>query len=312
MSTNHDFQSPFITLISFHKVIESLEAIALSDVDYRSNYAKGLLQQVKAVPELMTGIDDLDIIHKNETVIRHLLADLFPTALTRNEIKAATLPFEDFTFNYTERFRSILSNAGMEFDMNIRDFDQHQFYVMNCSLILNTFYNQKIDFGKPLFYDIPDAEGIIRHYRILYNADFVEITATDKVKPLTQSEIDELIDNYDNLELWKEKFPPHTWMLRGFVIVTLVDATVESAVSDLKTNLLKSKVKKSDMAESFESIFRSIFKIPDVKVGVTIYNEEDDMFITPYMENNEKMNSFILLDEEEADCKNALCGCSFD
>lgn len=312
MSTNHDFQSPFITLISFHKVIESLEAIALSDVDYRSNYAKGLLQQVKAIPELMTGIDDLDIIHKNETVIRHLLADLFPTALTRNEIKAATLPFEDFTFNYTERFRSILSNAGMQFDMNIRDFDQHQFYVMNCCLILNTFYNQKIDFGKPLFYDIPDAEGIIRHYRILYNADFVEITATDKVKPLSQAEIDELIDNYDNLELWKEKFPPHTWMLRGFVIVTLIDATVESAVSDLKTNLLKSKVKKADMTESFENIFRSIFKIPDVKVGVTIYNEEDDMFIKPYMDENDKMNSFILLDEEEADCKNALCGCSFD
>jgi hypothetical protein len=313
MSPNHNFLSPFTTLISFHKVIESLEAIALSDVDYRSNNAKALLEQVKSVPQLNEGIDDLNVIHENETVIRNLLSDLFPTALTRNEIKAATLPFQNFTFNYTERFSTILDDAGMEFGMNIRDFDEHQFYVLNCSMILNTFYNQKIDIGKPLFYDIPDADGIIRHYRILYNADFVEISAPDTVKKLTQTEIDELIDNYDNLELWKEKFPPNSWMLKGFVIVTLVDATVESAVSDLKTNLLKSKMKKSDMTESFESIFRSIFKIPDVKVGITLYNEEDDMFIKPFIDNSkEKMNSFILLDENEADCKNALCGCSFD
>ncbi|MEO8516869.1 MAG: GAF domain-containing protein [Flavobacterium sp.] len=313
MAENLDYPSPFTTLISFHKLIESMEIIAHSNVDYRSNYAKAIIQQAKELPEFRNGIEDWNMIQENEGLIKNLLADLFPTALTYNEIKAATLPFQNFTFNYTERFKKILSDAGMEFDMNIRDFDEHLFYVMNCCLILNTYYNQKVDFGKPLFYDIPDADGIIKHYRILYNADFVEIFATEKVKPLQQSEIDELIDNYDNIDLWKEKFPPNTWVLKGFVIVTLIDATIESAVSNLKTNLLKSNVKKTEMKESFESIFRSIFKIADLRVGVTIYNEEEDAFIKPYLEKGkEQMKSFILLDEKEADCKNALCGCSFE
>lgn len=292
-----------------------MESIAKSDIDYRSNYATALIRKVKELPEVNDGAEGLKIIQENEGLIRDLLSDLFPTALTHNEIKAATLPFENFTFNYTERFKKILKDAGMEFDMNIRDFDEHQFYIMNCCLILNVFYNQKVDFSKPLFYDIPDSEGILKHYRILYNADFVEIFATDKIRPLSQTEIDELIDNYDNLELWKQKFPPHSWILKGFVIVTLVDATVESAVSNLKTNLLKSKSQKTaDDGESFESIFRSIFKIPDLKVGVTIYNEEDDLFVKPFIDKDKQKNmkSFILLDEEEADCKNALCGCSFD
>jgi hypothetical protein len=33
---------------------------------------------------------------------------------------------------------------------------------------------------KPLFYDIPNSDGIINHYRILYNADFIEIYPTRK------------------------------------------------------------------------------------------------------------------------------------
>ena len=206
---NHNFfkESPFKTLISFHKLIETLEEIATSDVDYRSNYATALLKQIEPLPEFRDGINDLSIIHKNETVIKYLLADLFPTALTNNEIKAVTIPFQNFTFNYTERFKKILNNAGADFDMTIRDFDDHQFYIMNCSLILNVIYNQHFDFNKPLFYDIPDENGIMKHYRILYNADFMEVIPTEKAIKLTPDDIDLLMDNYDNLDLWKEKFP---------------------------------------------------------------------------------------------------------
>lgn len=311
MENNYFHESPFQTFISFHKVINILEEIALSSIDYRSNYAKAILKEVTAKPELREGIDNLNFIKENEELINYLLADLFPTALTHNEIKAVTLPFQNITFNYTERFKKILKDAGQTFDMNIRDFDEHQFYIMNCSLILNAHYNQNIDFGKPLFYDIPDANGIVRHYRILYNADFVEIFPTEKVNHLSQKEIEQLIDNYDNFELWKQKFPPNSWILKGFVIVSLVDVTVENAVSNLKTYLLSPELKKTDYTEDAYSIFRSVFKIPDLRMGFTMYNEEQDSFEKPAFKESD-MSSFILLDRPEADCKNALCGCSYE
>lgn len=311
MENNYFHESPFQTFISFHKVISILKEIALSSIDYRSNYAKALLKEIASKPELKNGVEDLNFIQENEELISYLLADLFPTALTHNEIKAVTLPFQNITFNYTERFKKILFDAGQTFDMNIRDFDQHQFYIMNCSLILNSHYNQNIDFAKPLFYDIPDANGIVRHYRILYNADFVEIFPSEKVNHLSQKEIEELIDNYDNLELWKQKFPPNSWILKGFVIVSLIDVTVENAVSNLKTYLLSPELKKTDYTEDAYSIFRSVFKIPDLKMGFTMYNEEQDSFEKPAFKESD-MTSFILLDKTEADCKNALCGCSYE
>ncbi len=302
-------ESPFKTQISFHKLIESLEEIALSDIDYRSNYAKALLKEIERFPEFRTGIEDLSIIEKNKTLIKYILADLFPTALTKNEIKAVTIPFQNLTFNYSERFSKILKEAGGDFDMTIRDFDQNQFYILSCILILNGYYKQNFEINKPLFYDIPDANGILKHYRILYNADFIEITPTAKAISLSTEDIDQLIDNYDDISLWKEKFPQESWSLKGFGIASLFDATTESAISNLKSSLLKAD-NETNNRQSFEIIFRSIFKIPDLKVGLIIYNEEENKFAKPPFSNNE-LSSYILSGQDEiVDCEKAFFGCS--
>lgn len=302
--------NPFQVHIAFHKVIEGLEEIALSDVDYRSNYAKGLLNEVNKFPELRDGISSEEQLKEHKVLIRYLLSDLFPTALTKNEIKAVTIPFHNITFNYSERFQSILNNAGADFDMTIRDFSDHQFYVMSCCLILNVHYGFRFDFTKPFFYDIPDAEGIIKHYRILYNADFMEIIPTEKAIPITQEDIEMLIDNYDNYEVWKEKFPSHSWILKGFGIMSLFDSTTESAVSNLKTNLITTREDHFSIEENFESIFRSIFRIPDLKIGYTAVNFEENKFIVPPFDKNIK--SFILSETIDNNCNELICDKSFD
>jgi hypothetical protein len=304
-------ESPFKTIISFHKLIESFEEIALSNVDYRANYAKAILKEIEPIPEFRTGIQDFSIIKNNEALIKNLLADLFPTALTQNEIKAVTIPFQNISFNYTDRFKKILRNAGDEFYMEIRDFDDHQFYINNCCLILNNYYNQKIDFNKPFFYDIPDEDGVEKHYRILYNADFMEIIPNENAVELTQDDIDLLFDNYNDLELWKSKFPKGSWILKGFGIVSLFDATTESAISNLKSNLLKPDSKTVATDEIVTNIFKSIFKIPDLRVGFIIYNPEEEKFIRPAKLDNQ-LKSFLLAKDQEVDCKNAFFGCSFE
>ncbi|MBD0726587.1 GAF domain-containing protein [Flavobacterium sp. L1I52] len=303
-------ESPFKTLISFHKLIETLEEIALSDVDYRSNYAKSLLKEIEHIPEFRTGIEDLAIITDNKKLIKNLLADLFPTALTNNEIKAVTIPFQNITFNYTKRFKKIVKNAG-NFDLTIRDFNEDQFYVLSCILILNAYYKQNFDYNKPLFYDIPDANGVIYHYRILYNADFIEIYPLAEAPDLSSEDIDELMDNFGNVALWKEKFPLESWVLKGFGIISLFDATKESAISNLKSNLLRSKKDPEENDNTLENIFRSFFKIPDLRIGISLYNDEEKTF-TKLPFEKAKMGSFILQNKTEVACCNAFLGCSLN
>lgn len=311
MSLEYQNASPFKTLISFHKLIESLEEIAMSNVDYRSNYAKSLLKEIEDKPEFRTGIEDLSIIKENEELIKYLLADLFPTALTHNEIKVATIPFKKFTFNYSERYRKILTDVGYSLDINISDFDDHQFYILNCCLILNMIFKQKIEFTSPIFFDIPDRNGIIRHYRILYNADFVEILPTENSINLTEEEIKLLIDNYDNLDLWKKYFPEQSWILKGFVIATLIDVTTENAISKLKTNLLQTGYKSKEEGETVEEIFRSIFRVPDLKIGFTSFDKEEKSFVKPPFNDN-TFTSFLLNKEEQEPCMGILCNYTYE
>jgi hypothetical protein len=207
-----------------------------------------------------------------------MLETVFPPALTRNEIKAISIPYTGLIFNHTERFRQILRNAGENFDIIIRDFDEHQFYIMNCCLILNEFYGTHLDFSKPLFYDIPTAEGIIKHYRILYNADFLDILPTEKSLELTPEDIDHLMDNYDDIALWKEKFPKESFLLKGYTIMSLFDATIENAVSIFKEKLLG--LTSSSLQLRTESILRSIFRLPELEVGLCIYDDEEETFST--------------------------------
>jgi hypothetical protein len=284
--------SPFQVQLCFDPIITNLEKKAAETTGEESRRALSLLDKLSAYPELRNGITDASQITQNIELISSLLADYFPAALTLNEIKAVNIPYSEIIFNHTQRFKNILNAAGPDFTINIRDFEEHQFYVISCCLILNQHYNTQLDFGKPLFFDIPTRDGIIKHYRILYNGDFLDILPTEKAIKLSQDDISLLLDKYNDLALWKEKFPKESWLLKGFAIMTLFDATVENAVSLFKEKLLG--LSAVDFHVNIESIFQSIFQIPDLKVGFSLFKSDEYRFTRAAF--GHPMFSFIVAD----------------
>jgi hypothetical protein len=182
-------------------------------------------------------------------------------------------------------------------------------YVVTGTVILNFHYGFKLDFKRPFFYDIPDANGIMKHYRILYNADFIDIIPTKKAKKLTQVDIDQLLDNSDNLELWKEKIPPGSFICKGFVISNMFDVTAEHAISEIKSNLIANDKRGStNFMEDLRETFRSFFNIKDIHVGFVTYNSNENRFERVH---GYGMDSVILMDQDKASCESALCPGSY-
>lgn len=301
-----NIQTPFILKLSFEAIIEKLEKTALTSPGEEATQTKKLLKEIAQYPELRSGITESWEMIKTEDLVRRLLVGYFPPELTQNEIKAVCIPFVSTIFNLSGRFKKILAEAGQEFDFSIRDLDEHQFYVLSCCIILNEIYGTRLDFGKPMFYDIPTSNGVIRHYRILYNADFLNIYPTENSISLTEDDIDLLTNNYDDLALWKSKFPPNSWILHGFAIMTLYDATVENAVSIFKEKLID--LNAEGFQESMSSIFQSIFRIPDLKIGYTIFNQEENKFNRTSLGGT--MKSFIVPNGEDPSA-DFLCANSY-
>lgn len=276
MRLNTFDSSPFQIQISFWKLIQFIhEEIDSNPDSYRSRYLNGLLSSIDTDSPLITGMKSVDEVYEQENVIEDLLQVIFPSALTDNEIKAVSMPFQNLIFNHSRRFKNLLQEAGTEFDIVIRDFDEHQYYITSCCIILNYYFKKSFDISRPFFVDIPDAKGFMRHYRVLYNADFAEVHPTETAIMLTDQDIQELEDNYEDLDLWKSKFPNESWILSGFGLISLVDVTIESALSNLKSNLLKSEFGFMEVGTSLSHIFSSVYKIPNLKVGFTPFDLEE-------------------------------------
>ncbi|MDP9956207.1 hypothetical protein J2X97_001844 [Epilithonimonas hungarica] len=295
------YDSPFILNFSFEKLIQKMEAEASDNPEYALSHQR-ILDKTKEFPELLHGITNLDFFEKNEILMKELLRDLFPPMLTENEIKAVSFPFYNFFFNPTKRFETIIKKAGDNFDMIIKDMDPHRFYVMSCCIILNDFYDVPLNVSMPFIFDIPNEEGVVKHYRFLTNADFMDVSPLENFKRLTQEEISELLDNFEDYELWKEKFPPESWELKGFAVVNFFDATTEIAISNLKSKLINLEDDKN-LKPELNKVFRSIFQVSDLEVGFTSINHDENKFVRSPI--NGVIDSFILLGNSQ-DCKNEL------
>src|SRR5690606_697407 len=154
-------------------------------------------------------------------------------------------------------------------------YDVH--YIMACTVILNSYYGASLQYKRPLFYRIPDANGVVHYYRILYNADFIEVIPTDRSKPLSSNDIEELLENFDDLDIWKDKIPPNSFICEGFVISNMFDVTREYAISEIKSNLIGDKRTKGEgLTSNLNDIFRSLFNFPDIRFGFSLYNSDDD------------------------------------
>ena len=302
---------PLQIQLSFSKVLEMLKKrMSQSQNEVTKNYLKSVLDYAESFPELIEGIQEPCKVNEYEEALSTLLDNLFPAALTKNEIKAATVPFQNKIFNPTRRFASILNDAGSDFELTIRDIDPEYYYIIGCVIVLNSYYDYDIDFTRPLFYEIPDKNGIIRTYRATMNADFTYCTPTESAVEITPEIVDTLIANGDNYDIWKQYFPPKSWILKGITILNLTDVTVDDSISDLKSTLLSKRNMKEDAtAKQFQSIFSSIFNIPDLRVGFTEFNQEKDSFL--HM-GTAVGSSFILNDDVRKDCRQSMCEGSYN
>lgn len=270
--------------------------------------AKTIVAIAEKHPQLSEGIKSADDFAKYQQEIDIILEDIFSTVLETNEIKIATTPFNEFIFKSSQRFKNIMADAGEEFQLELSNFNDSLFYIFCCNIILNTYYGFTTDFKRPFFYNIPDKNGLMRNYKVLYNADFIEIEKKENAKEITREDVDELLESFDDLAVWKEKFPPDSWIFKGFIIANMFDATLDVSLSDFKANLLRREVYGGSLSKDFETTFKKIFNQADLQIGFSDYNEEDEVFEKMLYKD---IDSFILNDLNKQDCKEALCNVSY-
>ncbi|RMA58933.1 GAF domain-containing protein [Ulvibacter antarcticus] len=300
---------PLKIKISFEKLFDHYRSLQNGGSILQQDRAHKILEVAEKFPKLTSGIYKNSDFIKYQEEIDFILEDVFSEALTLNEIKVATTPFNEHIFKSTQRFKNIMNTADKKFDLELNNFDKDSYYILGCSLILNFYYGYKIDFRRPYNYSIPSANGLTKNYKVLFNADFVSIEKTAKAEDIKKEDLDLLLESFDNIEIWKEKFPPGSWIFKGFIIANMFDVTQDASISEFKTSLLQKQSQMDKSTEDFERIFRSIFNIEGLKIGFTGFNIEEEVLEKEFSKN---VPSYILNAETEQPCKEALCEASYE
>ncbi len=300
-----EIEFPAITKVSFAKVFESLEVAARDKDQAVADYAKHLLSLKKKYPILQEGIENLDLLDKYKDPINQISRILFPDVLLTNEIKALVPPYNFHPIRSSKRFNKIIEDAGGNFSYGLKDYNEKMLYIMGCVNILMGYYHYNVNTGSLSQIEVFDPQlGLNRTYRLTFNADLMEIFPTEKSIEISQKDYLELMENFEDLKLWKEKFPPDSWIMRGVGIVNLMDVTIDSSIYGITSNLL---IKTQDSFQKIQNHVKRIFNIKDLKTGFFMY--ENDLLSTGHKVSSE---GIILKKDEVLKSSDILCEFSYE
>ncbi|MFC7669422.1 hypothetical protein ACFQT0_20190 [Hymenobacter humi] len=128
---------------------------------------------------------------------------------------------------------------------------------------------------------MPDYQvGLYRHYGVGFNSDFVTVKVVGEPPVLTPEQLDALIHNRQQAELWLELLPPEHFELEGFNLIQLVDVTEQEILSELKYDLLEHNVLQTPARfEQIQEKLRVLFAQPSLQLGIAAYDEKKRAFV---------------------------------
>ena len=306
---NDNLKLPFEINIGFKKLLD----FYTSNIENTSNLENERLKEIIGVferfPVLKNGFSEIKYLATYKEEITVLLQDFFNPILSLNEIKMASTIFYNDLFCATQRFKNILKEAGEDYNLEIVNIPENDRYIVACAIILNSYYGYDVNFKRPFYFNIPNEKGIMKTYKILYNADFVEITKNSDAPEISKDDYKLLLDNFGNIKLWQEKFPINSYTFNGFVIANMFDVSNDQAISNIKATLIGSSIEDKEVfINDFQDIFKTLLDVDDLSVGFSLYNSKDNTLVKVY---DSSIDSFLLQKKNSKKCHSIFCNYSF-
>jgi GAF domain-containing protein len=296
---------PFKSVLSLRLLIEYWEnAIKLGQLP---PFLNGVLGQIEAAPELRQPIEDLSILEKHSELVNFLMTAAISPANQDEELSAATIPFQFKSFYSTRAFEKTLSFERIEkkAEVNIPGKDMVVGKTIHaCLLILQRFYNVDIQIDKPILFTIRNDEtGLDKVYKVEIGKRFVEIVSKNPVPtPIDPKVIKFLTEKVYDIDLWLQYIRPEDFEFHGFMIFRMVDVTEQEMVSSIKYDLLeKNAVTKPESFASIQQKIRSIFGMPDLRLGLAYFDHNNNIILNSG-EEQECWKSLINNDPAETSC----------
>jgi len=308
-TSNRNF--PFQSILSFKLLIEYWESSIRSG---KIPFGQPLLDHLATVPELRQPISDPAVVEKHRDLIDFLMTAAMAPAQTEKELTAATIPFRLQSFFASEAFKKTinLDDIAASATVNIPGHDMTVGKTIQaCLFILHQFYHVRLNFDKPILFTIRNKiTGLDKVYKIDIGRQFCEIIKKREPQPIDPRIIKFLTEKVYDVDLWLQYIRPEDFEFHGFMILKMTDVTEQEMLSSMKYDLLeKDAVSHLDSFSAIQQKLRSIFALPDVKLGLAYLDTQNNIIVNA---SSERDNWRSLADTEKTENCNGYCGSVYE
>jgi hypothetical protein len=230
-------------------------------------------EEIRKAPELLGVIDDPAVLDRHRDLLDALMVAIFPPALWEQSFGAAMIPHRMQAFYATPPMEQLLLNerGGLRGRLNL---DASMVAAMRrasaYALVLRRLYGLDLEVDYPIILTVPDPKtGLDRHFRVLLDPTFIEVTSRGPLPELGEDVRRELRANLLDAARLEALLPADRFLFRGFGIFKAVDVTDQEVLSALKRDLIdRESIVSETRFQVLQDRLRTLFRRPELRLGL--------------------------------------------
>jgi GAF domain-containing protein len=229
--------------------------------------------ELEAAPELRAPITDPAVLTRHAALVDLLMALVFPPVFRDHEFGAALAPFQLRPFYTTPSFARTLMDPGGRLLGRLNVSGEHVAAVRASyayALVLERVYGLRVDAELPFVLTTTDPQtGLDRHFRLHFDARFVEVVPAGPVPPLDRAELERARDHLLDPRGLATLLPPDRFTLRGFTLLEALDITDQEVLSSLQRDLIdRESLVSNARFDALQAKLRTLLRRPTLHLGL--------------------------------------------
>lgn len=244
----------------------------------------GIQEYIDNNPELKQDAVSDELVEKHRSFIEFMLTAAIPAATTTTELAAAIHPFKFKSLFTTKAFSQSIDLDRLE-EIGMTNLPGHDLKfsktIKAALLILHKIHGAAYQYDKPILVTVPDsASGLEKVYKVEINDSFCEIIVKNSPAQIDKHIVRFLMEKIYDIDLLLQYIRPEDYEFHGFMVFRLVDVTEQEMLSAIKYDLLERySVTSKEHSEKIQQKLRSIFQVPNLKLGLAYFDPNDNLII---------------------------------
>lgn len=197
---------------------------------------------------------------------------MFPVGVNSKTMGLVTRPFTGRHLYSSSEFQRVFQEGNLETPVMPIDLkEKNRWRILEAGIhILNQCYGQELDvLAQPVISTIDPENKLERHFKMEFLMNGIDVIQLKPKKKLTHKQIQELLTQLDNPDLWLEYLPIDRFAFEGLMFLGLTDVTEIEINAKLMGLLLQHDTDPNPLELLPKVIqgIRSSLKMPDLEVG---------------------------------------------